>query len=86
MAIQLSYTTIDVFTETRFKGNPLAIVHIPKDSTITREQKFDITKEFNLSETVFLHEQEDPSKLQVYEIFTTTGEIPFAGIPTSPPH
>ena len=68
----------------RFKGNPLAIVHIPHNVSVTQEQKQTIAREFNLSETTFVHEAEvgvDAESWTV-DIFMTTDELPFAGHPT----
>lgn len=73
------FATVDVFTTIPYEGNPLAIVRIPKDSSITQEQKDKIAKEFNLSETVFLHEDYDAEDGRRFDIFTIQGEIPWAG-------
>ena len=72
------FVTLDVFTEARFEGNPLAIVHVPANSALTQDQKQAIAREFNLSETVFLHE-DDRSAARRLDIFLPTVEIPFAG-------
>lgn len=85
MSQAFQYTTLDVFTDRRFAGNPLAIVQVPKDSatSLTQEQKQIIAREFNFSETVFLYEDESTDKAQTkIDIFTTTEELPFAGHPT----
>ncbi|KAF8962115.1 hypothetical protein BDZ97DRAFT_1826444, partial [Flammula alnicola] len=83
MSPRLSFTTLDVFTSTRFLGNPLAVVRVPKDlqGELSQTQKQTIAREFNLSETVFLHEGslDEPIKI---DIFTTDAELPFAGHPT----
>lgn len=77
--LELKYDTVDVFTTSRYTGNPLAIVHIPSGTRLSQEQKHKVAIEFNLSETVFLHENpDDPFDRQV-DIFTVGGEIPFAG-------
>ena len=73
------FATLDVFTDTRFEGNPLALVQVPKGSAITQEQKLKITREFNFSETVFLHEDVGDADGRRLDIFMTFGEIPFAG-------
>lgn len=80
----LEYVTFDVFTETRFEGNPLAIVKVPRSVTLSQEQKQAITLEFNLSETVFLHDRPEGSEKPEWkiDIFTLTRELPFAGHPT----
>ncbi|KEQ97658.1 hypothetical protein AUEXF2481DRAFT_539820 [Aureobasidium subglaciale EXF-2481] len=60
MAECLEFVYLDVFTETPFKGNPLAIVHLPPPSTthaaLTQAQKQTIARELNLSETVFVQD------------------------------
>jgi len=83
MACRLDFTTLDVFTTTRFLGNPLAIVRVPKDlsGSLTQDDKQTIAREFNLSETVFLHEGNVDSPVKI-DIFTTDAELPFAGHPT----
>lgn len=78
-----NFVTLDVFTDTRFKGNPLAIVQIPSNLTLEQIRKQAIASEFNLSETVFIHYGNDGSLQNTrIEIFTTSAEIPFAGHPT----
>ncbi|KAE8443416.1 hypothetical protein EG329_001897 [Mollisiaceae sp. DMI_Dod_QoI] len=83
----LSFTTLDVFTSTPYTGNPLALVRLPSSlkDVITQVQKQSIAKEFNLSETVFLHESKDPGAACPewnIDIFTPEEELPFAGHPT----
>jgi PhzF family phenazine biosynthesis protein len=51
---------------------------------LSQEQKQTIAREFNYSETTFLHEKESedgPDEWTV-DIFMTTSELPFAGHPT----
>jgi PhzF family phenazine biosynthesis protein len=84
---KLSFHIIDVFTATRYQGNPLAIVHVPlaESKNLTQEQKQTIAREFNLSETVFIHENSPDLTPDVpinIDIFTTDEELPFAGHPT----
>ncbi|KAL0938182.1 phenazine biosynthesis-like protein [Colletotrichum truncatum] len=81
--MELPYTTVDVFTDKPFEGNPLAIVTIPPGVTLTQEQKQAVAREFNYSETTFVHEVDDTSsKERRFDIFTPTEELPFAGHPT----
>ncbi|KAI0018270.1 phenazine biosynthesis protein-like protein phzf family [Xylariomycetidae sp. FL0641] len=83
--MSLDFVTLDVFTRTPFRGNPLAIVHVPADASLTQTQKQAIAREFNLSETVFLHAAtaDDAAARQArVDIFTTKAEVPFAGHPT----
>lgn len=78
----LSFATVDVFTTARFKGNPLAIVQVPKSTRLDQETKQAIAKEFNYSETVFLHEPDSPDSAQWrIDIFTVDEELPLAGHP-----
>ncbi|MBC7767160.1 MAG: PhzF family phenazine biosynthesis protein [Phycisphaerales bacterium] len=77
---QLQYATYDVFTDTRFAGNPLAIVFgaDPLDDA----QMQTIAREFNLSETIFVRAPEYAQHAASVRIFTPTKELPFAGHPT----
>ncbi|KAI1656785.1 Diaminopimelate epimerase-like protein [Daldinia decipiens] len=85
--MSLQFVTLDVFTSQRLQGNPLAVVTVPaalKDS-LTQATKQKIAQEFNLSETVFLHDAAEPdagSEERHVDIFTVEREIPFAGHPT----
>ncbi|KAH9861758.1 hypothetical protein J1614_011511 [Plenodomus biglobosus] len=83
-ASQLDFVTIDVFTNQPYEGNPLAIVRIPHGRTVSQKQKQTIAREFNLSETTFLHEKDEAEQDDVWtvDIFMTTRELPFAGHPT----
>ncbi|KAF5541430.1 phenazine biosynthesis [Fusarium mexicanum] len=85
--MSLQFTTLDVFTTTAFEGNPLAVVTIPPPSQqapLTQSQKQRIAREFNLSETVFVHDVEnrDDTDERKIDIFTPQFELPFAGHPT----
>lgn len=80
---KLDFAVVDVFTNKRYEGNPLAIVRLPASSSVTQEQKQNIAREFNLSETTFLHEPSgDEQNVWTVDIFMTTAELPFAGHPT----
>ena len=78
--LELEYVTLDVFTQTRYAGNPLAVVHVPKTASLSQEQKQAIAREFNFSETTFVHE--DGAAQWTVDIFTPWTELPFAGHPT----
>ncbi|KAM0701901.1 hypothetical protein Q7P35_010811 [Cladosporium inversicolor] len=80
--MSLPYTILDVFTQTPFLGNPLAIVTLPPNTTLSTPQKQAIAKEFNLSETVFIHSSTTQSSERHFDIFTPRAELPFAGHPT----
>jgi PhzF family phenazine biosynthesis protein len=81
---QLDFVTVDVFTSKPYEGNPLAIIRIPSGTTVTQEQKQIIAREFNLSETTFLHENANDAQddTWIVDIFMTNQELPFAGHPT----
>ena len=83
----LPCSTLDVFTTTHFKGNQLAVVHVPSSPPLPasvllpQETKQTIAREFNFSETVFLHDALAGSSDRRLDIFTLKGELPFAGHP-----
>src|SRR3954469_17240175 len=74
------FFTLDVFTDKRFAGNPLAVVLEPDGLDTAAMQG--IAREFNLSETVFVHAPEDKSHRASLRVFTPGRELPFAGHPT----
>ncbi|SEM69222.1 trans-2,3-dihydro-3-hydroxyanthranilate isomerase [Pseudorhodobacter antarcticus] len=76
----LAFHTLDVFTDTTFAGNPLAVV-LGADG-LTTAQMQTIAREFNLSETIFVQAPRDPAHTARVRIFFPTAEIPFAGHPT----
>jgi trans-2,3-dihydro-3-hydroxyanthranilate isomerase len=78
--MEFKFNTLDVFTNKRFGGNPLAVVH--DADALTTEQMQAITREFNLSETVFVMKPQDPGNTARVRIFFPGGEMPFAGHPT----
>ncbi|MFN4100494.1 MAG: PhzF family phenazine biosynthesis protein, partial [Pararhodobacter sp.] len=76
----LTFETWDVFTETPFAGNPLAIVQ--GAGALSDAQMQIVAREFNLSETIFVMPPKDPAHTARVRIFFPTAEIPFAGHPT----
>lgn len=74
------FYTLDVFTDQAFGGNPLAV--FPDGANVPEERMLDVTREFNLSETVFVLPPDDPAHARKLRIFTPGGELPFAGHPT----
>lgn len=74
------YHTADVFTDTPFGGNQLAVITDARG--LTTEQMASITREFNFSETVFVLPPENPAHTRRVRIFTPGAELPFAGHPT----
>jgi trans-2,3-dihydro-3-hydroxyanthranilate isomerase len=77
--MQLEFVTVDVFTDRRFGGNPLAV--IPDAVGLTAAQMQAIAKEFNLSETTFVLPAKDVRHTAEVRIFTPKFELPFAGHP-----
>jgi PhzF family phenazine biosynthesis protein len=74
------FKQVDVFTSVPFKGNPLAVVF--DADALDTDQMQAIARWTNLSETSFLLKPTDPSADYRVRIFTTHGELPFAGHPT----
>jgi len=74
------YVTLDVFTTRPFGGNPLAVVLDAAGLSEAAMQQ--ITREFNLSETVFVLPPKAPGHQARIRIFTIAHEMPFAGHPT----
>lgn len=76
--MRYQFFTCDVFTTTRFGGNPLAV--LPDAEGLTTKQMQAIAREFNYSETSFVLPAKSGNTRAV-RIFTPTREIPFAGHP-----
>ena len=72
------YYICDVFTDTRFGGNQLAV--LPDAQGLSDRQMQQIAREFNFSESTFVLPAEQGHTRRV-RIFTPTAEIPFAGHP-----
>lgn len=73
------YFIYDVFTNHIFTGNQLAV--IPNASGINETDLQKISREFNLSETVFVFPPKNPKNTAAIRIFDPTRELPFAGHP-----
>lgn len=74
------FQTLDVFTDRKFAGNPLAVLMDARG--LSTADMLTITREFNLSETTFVLPPEDPENTARVRIFTLGYEMPFAGHPT----
>ena len=77
---RLHYHRLNVFTDRRFGGNPLAVFTNARG--VTSETMQAIAKEFNISETTFVLPANDPRNDWCVRIFTPTKELPMAGHPT----
>jgi trans-2,3-dihydro-3-hydroxyanthranilate isomerase len=73
------YVITDVFTDTPFEGNALAV--FPDGADLPAERMQRIAREMNLSETVFVLPAEAGGDARI-RIFTPATELPFAGHPT----
>jgi len=76
--VRLPFLTCDVFTGTRFGGNPLAV--LPDARGLSPEQMQQVAREFNYSESTFVLPAERGGDRRV-RIFTPAREVPFAGHP-----
>ncbi len=74
------FITLDVFTDTRFAGNPLAVVFDADGIDDAAMQK--VAREFSHPETVFVLKPFAPGSTARARIFTPAVELPFAGHPT----
>src|SRR5262245_29476425 len=75
------FATLDVFTNRRFAGNPLAVVLDGEGLAAPVMQA--IAREFGHPETVFVFPPDDPNNHRArIRIFTPARELQFAGHPT----
>jgi len=76
---KFAFETVDVFTETRFGGNQLAVFTDARGLSDAEMQS--LAAEMNYSETTFVLPPDDPANTARVRIFTRTHEMPFAGHP-----
>ena len=76
----LTYHLVDVFTDTAYSGNPLAVVD--DVAGLSDEDCLTIAREFNNSETAFTRPPTTSGADYRVRIFTPTAELPFAGHPS----
>jgi PhzF family phenazine biosynthesis protein len=74
------FAQVDVFTDTAYLGNPVAVV-LGADG-LPDEQMQQFTRWTNLSETTFVLTPRARGADYLVRIFTPGGELPFAGHPT----
>ncbi len=74
------FSQVDVFSAAPLLGNALAVVHDADD--LSEESMAAVARWTNLSETTFLLAPTSPEADYRVRIFTTGGELPFAGHPT----
>ena len=76
----LPFYIVDVFAETKYAGNQLAV--FTQAEALSTEEMQQIAKEMNYSETTFILSSEPRSGGYDVRIFTPAKELPFAGHPT----
>lgn len=76
---RFEFLTLDVFTDTRFGGNPLAV--FPDARGLSDGEMQALAAEFNLSETTFVLPPDDSAHTARVRIFNRVAEMPFAGHP-----
>lgn len=78
--MRYDFMIVDVFTDTAFGGNQLAVLTNARG--LTGEAMQTITREFDFAETTFVLPPEDSNHAARVRIFTPGRELPFAGHPT----
>lgn len=78
--MEYTFVIADVFTDTPFGGNQLAV--FPDARGLSEQQMQDLAREFGFSETTFAFPPENPDHTRRLRIFTPSNELPFAGHPT----
>jgi trans-2,3-dihydro-3-hydroxyanthranilate isomerase len=79
MSRRFPYVTVDVFTDTRFGGNPLAV--FTNAQGLTDREMQQLAAEMNYSETTFVLPPAESGNTARVRIFNRTQEMPFAGHP-----
>jgi trans-2,3-dihydro-3-hydroxyanthranilate isomerase len=79
MTRSYSFVQVDVFTDTAFGGNQLAV--FPDAVGLSSAEMQTLTRELNYSESTFVLPGSMPTTPRI-RIFTPGAEIPFAGHPT----
>ena len=80
--MKLSFYISNVFAESAWGGNPLAIVPLLNGQSLDTATMQRIARQFNLSETVFITPPTASHHAAHLRIFTPSYELPFAGHPT----
>jgi trans-2,3-dihydro-3-hydroxyanthranilate isomerase len=75
-----SFYLVDVFAETKYQGNQLAVIRNAQGLTTAQMQQ--IANETHFSETTFIHSDQPHNGGYDVRIFTPQQEVPFAGHPT----
>jgi trans-2,3-dihydro-3-hydroxyanthranilate isomerase len=73
----LDYYVLDVFTDSRYKGNQLSVVYTDEELDIN--QYYDISREFGYSETSFVHYSKPENVFNVRSFTPAKYEVEGAG-------
>lgn len=76
----LPFFIVDVFAESKYAGNQLAVVRHASD--LSSDEMLKIAREMHFSETTFVLSEQAREGGYDVRIFTPGGEVPFAGHPT----
>jgi len=74
------FSIVDVFAETKYAGNELAVIR--QAESLSGEDMQKVAREMNFSETTFVLKDEASGGGYDVRIFTPRSEMPFAGHPT----
>lgn len=77
---KIYYSIVDVFSEGKYTGNPLAV--FKNAGNLSDSEMQQIAKEINYSETTFILSDSKNKGGYDVRIFTPNEEVPFAGHPT----
>ncbi|RFB14793.1 PhzF family phenazine biosynthesis protein [Bacillus sp. HNG] len=78
--VKINYSIVDVFSEGKYTGNPLAV--FTNAGSLSEQEMQQIAKEINYSETTFILSNLKNNNGFDVRIFTPNEEVPFAGHPT----
>lgn len=78
----MDFYIVDVFAETKYTGNQLAVFTGAEVGSLSDEEMLQIAREMNYSETTFILSPEQRDGGYDVRIFTPAKELPFAGHPT----
>jgi trans-2,3-dihydro-3-hydroxyanthranilate isomerase len=78
----MKFSIVDVFAETKYTGNQLAVIWGEGVELLSDQEMLKIAQEMNYSETTFICASEPENGGYPVRIFTPKRELPFAGHPT----
>lgn len=78
----MKFSIVDVFAETKYTGNQLAVILGEGVELLSDQEMLKIAQEMNYSETTFICDSEQQNGGYPVRIFTPKRELPFAGHPT----